>query len=359
MSFVGAGKKGRDVRAHFSNPPYGWPQDAVDAALISLFGSGHLRAKTDGVYLKTNRLNQSNIPKTDFRVETTVINAHQRIKIRKLFIEAGVSCKPNEESATAVEFLNKLNDLASAAGGDAPLPEGPDTNHILDLKSLTDNEQLLSIFEQYDKLLRNINDWTKASELAKVRLPAYKRLQSLVHHADELDIADEVRPQVDAIASNRRLLDCTDSVPEISKALVDALRAALVKSEKCHADVFDREYARIESAESWQKIEQSDRRRILSELKITKNTKGVTGTEQDVLESLERISLDAWQTRTNALPQMFTEARIRAERLIEPKVRKIGLDAVTLHTPKEVKDWIAKTELELLEQIEQGPIMVS
>ena len=43
LSFVGSGKKGKGVRAHFSNPSYGWSRDAVDAALISLFGTGHLR----------------------------------------------------------------------------------------------------------------------------------------------------------------------------------------------------------------------------------------------------------------------------------------------------------------------------
>ena len=44
LSFVGGGKRGREVRSHFSAPPFGWPRDAIDAALISLFGSGHLRA---------------------------------------------------------------------------------------------------------------------------------------------------------------------------------------------------------------------------------------------------------------------------------------------------------------------------
>ena len=52
LSFVGSSKKGRDVRAHFSDPPYGWSRDAVDAALISLFGTGHLRATINGIPLK-------------------------------------------------------------------------------------------------------------------------------------------------------------------------------------------------------------------------------------------------------------------------------------------------------------------
>ena len=42
-SFVGgAGKKGSDVRRHFSDPPYGWSRDAVDGALLALLAGGGL-----------------------------------------------------------------------------------------------------------------------------------------------------------------------------------------------------------------------------------------------------------------------------------------------------------------------------
>ena len=56
LAFVGAGKRGRDVRSHFSDPPYGWPRDAIDAALISLFGADHLRAAANGVALHPGQL---------------------------------------------------------------------------------------------------------------------------------------------------------------------------------------------------------------------------------------------------------------------------------------------------------------
>ena len=120
-----------------------------------------------------------------------------------------------------------------------------------------------------------------------------------------------------------------------------------------------RNSTRLESAENWQAIEQSDRDRILKGLNIAKATKGITGTEQEVLESLERISLDAWRIRTAALPQLFAEARIQADKLVEPKIHHVKLGSATLRTPEQVKAWMTKTELELLEQLKQGPIVVS
>ena len=359
LSFVGSGKKGKDVRAHFSNPSYGWSRDAVDAALISLFGTGHLRATTNGTQLKPGQLDQAKISGTDFRVESATIDTRQRLKVRKLFTTAGVACKSNEEAAAAGEFLSKLSDLARRAGGEAPLPERPDTSHLVDLQSFAGNEQLLGIFNRYDEFLQNIEEWTKARDLAEKRLPAYQRLQSLARYADGLDAAKEVQPQIHAITANRSLLDATDPMPDLTKALADALRASLADAEKRYAEVFEEQSTRLESAESWQKIEQSDHDRIRQGLNIAKATKGATGTEQEVLESLRRISLEAWRTRTAALPQLFAEARIEADNLVEPKTHHVKLASATLRTPEEVKAWVMKTEQELLEQVKQGPIVVS
>ena len=184
-------------------------------------------------------------------------------------------------------------------------------------------------------------------------------MQSLVHHSEGLDAAAEAQPQIDAIYANRSLLDAADPVPDLAKALADALRAALASAEKHYSETYDSELVRLEAAESWQKIDQSDRDRILNGLHIAKVTKGATGTEQEVLESVERTSLDGWRTRTAALPQLFGDARIQADKLIEPKTHHVKLNSATLRTAEEVKAWAAKTEQELLDQLKQGPIVVS
>jgi hypothetical protein len=57
-----------------------------------------------------------------------------------------------------------------------------------------------------------------------------------------------------------------------------------------------------------------------------------------VLGLLDRISLEAWRTRTAALPQLFAEARIQADKLVEP-THHVKLGSATLRTPEEVKAW--------------------
>ena len=128
LSFIGAGKRGREVRSHFSEPPYGWPRDAIDAALVSLFGAGHLRATANGVALHPRQLDQAKVPSTDFRTESATINARQRLKLRSLFQRAGIDCKPNEETAaagTAAEPPRRVGTGCGRGSTDAGAPRYP------------------------------------------------------------------------------------------------------------------------------------------------------------------------------------------------------------------------------------------
>ena len=358
LSFVGAGKKGREVRSHFSAPPFGWPRDAIDAALISLFGSGHLRAAMNGVGVPPQQLDQAKVPTVDFRAEHATVDTKQRLKLRKLFQDAGVACKPNEESEAAVRMLKQLGDLAHDAGGDAPLPAWPDTRHVSELETLAGNEQLLAVLERHDQLVANFDEWSRAGRLAAERLPAFERLRALAGYAQGLDVTRDVGPQIEAIIADRRLLDVSDPVPGLASKLTDALRSELAEAQKRYDETWAGERRRLEDAESWRKIDPKDRDEILARLQIKQASKGAIGTEQEVLDSLDRISLDGWRMRTAALSKQFADARAEADRLVEPKIRHVKLESATLRTLEDVKAWTATTERELLEQVRHGPVAI-
>ena len=359
LGFVGAGKKGRDLRAHFSAPPYGWPRDAVDAGLIALFAAGHLRAAANGLALRPPNLDQGKVPATDFRVESATIDTRQRLKLRKLFQDAGIPCKPNEESAAAGDLLKALTDLAQSAGGEAPLPPLPNTRHLADLQALAGNEQLLGILQRHDELAKNFEQWSKLRRLANERLPAYQRLLALAAHGRELKTVQEAQAQIDAIATNRSLLAATDPVPDLARTVAAALRSALAEAASKHDKAYAAQQTRLQGAQSWQQIKQPARDAIFHQAHLNPANPGPTGTEQEMLDSLSRLSLDGWRTRTAALPQLFAEARAQADKLVEPKTRHIKLDSATLYTEEEVRAWTAKTERSLLEQVKQGPVVVN
>lgn len=359
LSFIGSGKKGKEIRDHFSNAPYGWPRDAIDGALISLFASGHLRATSNGVGLKPGQVDQTKISQTDFRVETTTISTRQRMALRKLYQQAGVDCKPNEETAAAAPLLNKLLEFANAAGGEPPLPERPSTVHIVQLQSLAGNEQLLAILDKQAELQANLEQWGKAKELAAKRWPAFQRLSALMKHADGQGFVTEIKPQFDAILAQRSLLDDPDPVPNLAKGLLDKLRHAITQAHAAYAHTYETEQRALEASDSWKKIKEADRVTILARLGLHKLDKGALGTEQEVLASLDRISLDGWVTKTAALPQLFAEARIQAAKLLEPKTQYVKLTSDTLRTPEDIDNWLDESKRTLLDKLKDGPVVIS
>lgn len=358
LGHVGSGKKGKDIRDHFSAAPFGWPRDAVDAALISLFASGHLRTSNNGAALKPGQLDQAKISQTDFRVESTTLSVQQRLALRKLYQSAGVECKPNEEQAAAGILLNKLVDLAQSAGGEAPLPERPSTRHIVELQSRAGNEQLVALFERRTELERNAEEWAKAKQLAERRWPAFERLRKLIKQAAGKPLVDPIKPQFDAIVNQRSLLADSDPVPALSKALVDGLRQAINDAAQAYANTYETESAALHASDSWQKIGEQDRTTILNRLGVQKLDKGAVGTEQEVLASLDKISLDTWATKTAALPHQFAEARVQAAKRLEPKTQYIKLDSHTLRSPEDVDAWLAQTRQKLLAKLSDGPVVV-
>ena len=82
------------------------------------------------------------------------------------------------------------------------------------------------------------------------------------------------------------------------------------------------------------------------------------GTEQEVLESVDGISLNGWRTRTAALRQWFADVRAEADRLVEPKTCHLKLESTTLRTPEDVKMWTRQTEQRLLEAVAHGPFVI-
>src|SRR5207249_3709267 len=61
INTIGSGKTGTDVRKGLRSSPFGWPQDAVDAALIALHRLQHLSAVLNGAPIQLGQLDQNKI----------------------------------------------------------------------------------------------------------------------------------------------------------------------------------------------------------------------------------------------------------------------------------------------------------
>ena len=359
LSEVGSGKRGKEVRDAFEGSSYGWPRDAVDAALITLHTTGHLRATHKGMTLSPGQLDQAKISVTDFRAETATLNAREKMKLRKLFQGAGVDCKPNEETAKAPVFLARLEELADHAGGEPPMSARPATARLDTLRGFGGVEQLAEILKQHDTLAQQAKDWGKLAELVGKRKPAWDTLCTLLKHADAMPGGDEFRKQADAVKSERRLLDASDPVPDIRKAAVDALRAAVTAAHAGHEKAYNEQMAALTASDNWRQLKAGQRNQILADEGIDALPALAAGTEAELIRTLGETALPAWKTRTDALPQQFARAAMAAAKLLEPTTQRVHLSSGTLKTEPEVKAWIVSTEKDLLAKLAIGPIVVS
>ena len=114
--FIGAGKKGKEVREQFRRAPFGWPQDAIDAALVIMTLAGNLRAVNNGQPVQATEMVQSQMGVLSFHVDIPPLTVVQRMELKALFQKLGIptpdmllrhlnSKKPLPEWITEVKTL--------------------------------------------------------------------------------------------------------------------------------------------------------------------------------------------------------------------------------------------------------------
>jgi len=356
LGFVNAGKKGSEIRKQFSSGQFGWPQDAIDGALVLLSVAGHLRVTQNGQLFDPRQLDHSKIGICDFRAEHVTISAAQKLAIRKLFQTAHVGCKPGEEAAVAPEFILKVIELAEAVGGESPRPEKPDLATVKEIKALTGNEQLVKLYEQRDVLTHSLADWAKTAKLVQDRLPRWNSLNNLADHAAKLTEAGDARQQMQTIEDERQLLADPDPVAPLCDKLTQLLREKLTAHHSRYQQIYQDGMAALKVADAWSKLGDEQRQSLLVQRGLTAMPGIKVGTEDEVIASLEAMSLEMWQAQCDALPQRFQKTQRDAAKLIEPKVVYVTLPSTTIHSDAELEAWLAQVRKQIQEKLKNGPV---
>ncbi len=360
MRAIGSEMEGRAIRQKFEDSPYGWPQDTIDGGLIALHATGHLTAThASAGPLSAGQLDQAKISKTRFRVETITLTAKDKIKLRGLFQDAGVPAKASDElSAKSTEFLDQMTRLASKAGGVAPLPECPKATHIQDVRSLAGNERLLEILKQHDSLKAQAKSWREAAELVEKRLPAWQRLERLLKHSQGVDGFADIESARSGIMQNRLLLDATDHVTPLLKKSAGVLRTSVIAAHQQHQQRYDAEMSQLKGNHAWQKLDAAQQQMVSQQCGLVSPAEISVGTDDELVNTLDRTPLGSWKDKTDALSGRFSNAIAAAARLLEPKVQTVRLSSGTLKTADEIRDWLKTQETHLIIKLDDGPIVI-
>ena len=358
LAAVATGRRGNEVRKALARPPFGWPRDAVDAALVALHGLGQLAATRNGAPVR--RLDQTGIATTVFRPETVVLDASQRIALRGLFQKAGVASRSGEETVGARQFLDALRTLAAKAGGDAPLPAPPDTALLDEIGRLDGNEQLAELFEAREGLIADIEQWKGLGRRAQTRTPAWDMAVALRRHAAGLPIAEDVGAELDAIAERRSLLDEMDPVSPCVAKLAKALREALGAARDGLAEAVADATARLDADRAWSELDDADRAAILSDVGLATPASLAVETDHDLRQVLAERGLAGWHAETEALPSREAKALVAAATRHEASNVPVAVAVrrATLADETDVRRWLDEHETKLMEAVKKGTVVV-
>lgn len=358
LTTVGSGKTGAEIRKELERAPFGWPRDAVDAALIALHRSQHLTATLNGVSVAPGQLDQNKISKSEFRVEKNNLSVQDRTALRALYQEAAIKAKGEELDAKAPEFFAAFKAIAQEAGGDPPLPPRPDLTEVEEMERLVGNDRLTQLRAKVDDLKKSLADWKKRGTLISKRLPAWQMLESLAGYADGLPQAQQWIQERDAIVNGRLLLEEPDPVAPVLKNLADVLRQAVNAAQADLEAAYQKAMDSLAADAVWSRITLDDQTRILAEVGLAEPTKPDLRSDQALLAELAEQDLAARCTEAEAIPARLEKARQQAAKLLEPKIQFVALDRSLLKTEPDVDAWLAGQKKKLVAALKKGPVQV-
>lgn len=357
LKLVGSGaKRGSDVRDYFKSAPYGWPQDAVDGALMVLARGGDLKIQLNGQDALPFQVTQDKLGKFMFALEQQPFTAGQRLELRKLFSNVGVACKPNEEAEALASLLTQLVVVGQKAGGPAPLPPVPDLQSVRDLEGLSGNERLVAAWENRALLEQLWSDWRHAAAEVERRVADWTKLQMLVDKGASLPEAAEANEQMSAIEAARSALDDPDPIRPLITKMVDALRDALRERHAQYKAAREGGIAELEAVPEYKQLPAETWRKIVSSCGLGPLPELQLGTDGEVMDELNVRPLGIWPDLIEGMKGRIDKARRLLAEAAEPEAKIVAYTPPLrrLATQEDVDAYLDEVRAALLKAIESG-----
>lgn len=362
LAYIAGGKKGAEIRTQFEGSTYGWSRDAVDGGLQVLLVAGLIRAQDErGQVVDPKELERKSVGKTIFKVESTTVSTPQRIQIRKVLQKVITTVfTAGEELSYVPQFLQKLQELADKAGGEAPKPAVPETKILSDIRLTAGNEQLLTIYNSRDDLSAAIDAWSDLGERITKRWPTWTTLKRLASYTNGIQDAEVILAQVNHIEKERQLLGEPDPIAPLIANLTQLLRDDLNRLDKEYQACHEQGMARLKADENWQKLEPEQRNTLLATQKLTlaDQPKVALGSTDEVLQTLSQINLSMFADRVAAMPGRFDKVALAAAELCVPEAQLITVPRRTIQTEADIDAWIKEVKQKLTTALQNGPIIL-
>lgn len=357
-TFVRGGATGGSaIHKHFAAAPFGWPRDAVNGALAVLVLGEELSARDGATVVPATKLQENQLGKYEYKVETIVVSLPQRQKLKKLAITLGL---PYDPRVDVNHCLHTLRDEAAKAGGTAPLPPAPDVPELEVLLGKFAAEQDVAVADKVDDLLGGLATWRTIAGRIPLRLDEWSEAQTLMKHAAGLPGTDEHRATLQAIEDQRSLLSDPDPVPPVLASLRSALRTAVQELHERIAAARESAIAQVADVPQWASMSADEQKSFLASTGLDSVEAADISTDSQLLATLDRQSLAA---RADAVPALAGKAQAAVKALLirfAPQAQYLKAPAAVITTAAEADDYLARLRSAISEHLAAGhPVNLS
>jgi hypothetical protein len=356
---IGAGRTGADLRRTFERAPYGWPSEAVDAALLALLRLGKLRATLNGEPATAPALDKPAIGKTTFQSEDVRIDPRERIKLRGFIRRLVPDTSDDDLALGAREFFRALRRLGESAGGEPPLPAPPRLALEDEAQALAGNALLAYLLKHKDEIEGAIQRWRDQAALRGQRLARWDLARRLARHAEGIPEADAARLELDHIRQGRQLLDAQDPLIQPVASLRQILAQRLAAAHRQLSESVRAALAELGRLDAYADLSLAEKEILNRDTMLVIPSAPRLEDDAALADSLDHMSLAGWRDAIDAVRQRQALAAETAARRAEPTVQTVPLERATLRTPGDVEAWSARQKERLLEAIARGPALVS
>jgi hypothetical protein len=334
----------------------------MDAVLLALLRDGTLSAKdSQNNAIAVGQLDQQSLGKARFYLQEVRLTAKEKMGVRGVYGIADVNAQSGQEEAKAVEFLDVFENKVLQSGGDAPLPPPVSTTLLKELRQKNGPEQLKAILDAKEQLQELWDQACSLAALKEKRLPGWERLQALLHQAQGLPVRQELEPQVEAIWSQRSLLDSTtDFVAPLLQQLEQVLAAELEQAQQQVSQVVAAELQQLQASAEWQDLPEVERNRIGQALQLPVAAPSAEPVDRSkLLKALQQRSLASRAELAESLPTRFGKARSAAAKALEPNIQPLKLSSGVLKDEAALDAWWAAERQKLVAALQSGPIQIN